>query len=174
MHHKSLQLLLLLALLAQSCCRKRGCIERVEEEIIFKLNTDISNKGFSTDEIKTMVMVLYNPTTGARIDSSLLDRYNRFNFGEPYNTGIYGYNEVYLRELEKTTKGMNIIVKAIDGSFADTLFAIDFEEKIHTYTCGSCFFSSNKEQAPYISNRSLTFRGNFITEDNWPVVISKF
>lgn len=173
MHHKSLLVLFLLAFLVQSCCNDEHCIELVEEEIIFKLNTDISNKGFSEAEIKTMVMVLYNPATGARIDSSILHRYNRYYFEEP-TYDIFGYNEVYLKKLEKTTKGMNIIIKAIDGSFADTLFAIDFEEKIHTYTCGSCFFSSNKEQAPYISNRSLTFRGNFITEDNWPVVISKF
>jgi hypothetical protein len=159
-----------LPLLLNSCCTKEDCVFQVTEDISFSFNHNPSVKGFTEQEIDSMVVVLKNPVTGETIDSLKI---REFNSGLSFPDTVHGFNEIDLKREHKTALGADIIIHLKGGSFADTLFNVQFESGVAEFKCSNCLFTDNTERIPFITNRSVTHRGQRFTERDFPLVISK-
>lgn len=145
------------------CCYKKDCFIELQEEISFRLTSNGATNSFTREELDSMVMVLYDPATEARIDSMPLVRQQSFFSVSSSGNDIFSFNEIQLNRAQKTAKGMNIILKIPSGSFEDTLFNINFNHDVFEYVCNVCLFSNSTDKQPFIKDRSLTFRGKFLT-----------
>jgi hypothetical protein len=160
-----------LLFLLNSCCAKVDCVIQTTKEITFKLDRNASANGFTEGEIDSLIVLLQNPATGEIIDSSGAEI--MFTGSSGFDDSTSGFNEIELSRNNKSARGANIIIMLPNGSYADTLFDIQFESGLREFSCGSCFFNENKEIVPFIAERSLTYRGDLKTEGDFPILISK-
>lgn len=152
-----------------SCCYKKDCVVEVPEEIAVVFNHNPASGGFTLQEINNVVLVLVNPANGQIIDSVIVREYS----GSFPSDTLHGFNEIHLNGRNKTARGADMIIRAIDGSFSDTLFNIHFDYRWLEHTCGNCPFTDNTDHYPFITARGATHRGKLVTERDFPVVISK-